>query len=621
MTLDLQRCHPYFSAALFENKGDGVDVDCEALRKAIAKKLREATKSDVEREAVEKRTVSTAATIMNTDGVEFGAIHVEETRTPGWYDGTGVKDHLHHLLVVATKGSLMLITATDTGLRDRVVAWTVDAKHGALKDMQAMRRGEIATAFVGTSLKTVWLSATHRRVAVKPDAKVLSGVELEAAFDPLDDQSFSYTSIRTPALGDGQVIGANPSKARLWIGPSRTWDAYTAQVASVLRRVEEVREDAAKGFGGVPVLAEPLDGLDEVGEPYDMTVIVPELLTADYQGFADDPWRAEFADAASFEILDGDDGSDFAVRVHWGEQVYGVLQYSFSARARGGVKLAVKKASWNDELAHADEVLEFCKDADHLTVYYDSGHTFCRGAFFRTRFRDMALPEEHWRWAQLADFAVEREKPLDGKKLDIDRIGRDDDDSLFGFVAKRWPAVETDDPPSGWLLSDDGSMESADFVHLDEQRKKLALIHVKGSSSDKQDRSISVTDFEVVVGQAVKNLRHHDRVNLHEKLSGNADAKIASAVWHDGARQNDRTGFLAALEACGEDLERCVVVFQPRVRKAKLEDLRDRIAAGESPNTDNHVRRLRQLDTLLLAARADCYKLGASFEVVGSADA
>ncbi|MBW3169416.1 hypothetical protein [Qipengyuania flava] len=251
MTLDLQRCHPYFSAALFENKGDGVDVDCEALRKAIAKKLREATKSDVEREAVEKRTVSTAATIMNTDGVEFGAIHVEETRTPGWYDGTGVKDHLHHLLVVATKGSLMLITATDTGLRDRVVAWTVDAKHGALKDMQAMRRGEIATAFVGTSLKTVWLSATHRRVAVKPDAKVLSGVELEAAFDPLDDQSFSYTSIRTPALGDGQVIGANPSKARLWIGPSRTWDAYTAQVASVLRRVEEVREDAAKGFGGV----------------------------------------------------------------------------------------------------------------------------------------------------------------------------------------------------------------------------------------------------------------------------------------------------------------------------------------------------------------------------------
>jgi hypothetical protein len=104
---------------------------------------------------------------------------------------------------------------------------------------------------------------------------------------------------------------------------------------------------------------------------------------------------------------------------------------------------------------------------------------------------------------------------------------------------------------TGWLICDDGSMESADFIHFADTvtPPRLSLIHVKGSGSATADRGISVSDYEVVVGQAVKNLRYLDRTNIAEKLGFEAGKKIASAAWRNGVRQTDRKAVLKALKA------------------------------------------------------------------------
>jgi hypothetical protein len=136
--------------------------------------------------------------------------------------------------------------------------------------------------------------------------------------------------------------------------------------------------------------------------------------------------------------------------------------------------------------------------------------------------------------------------------------------------------------------------------------------------SAKADRGISVSDYEVVVGQAVKNLRYLDRSHISEKLAANSDKKIGEAVWHDGKRLDDRKVILKILAKAASNMTKSVCVFQPRARKTEVEEIGARISRGDLDRPE--VRRLRQLDALLLAARAECLRLGADFRVIGEDD-
>lgn len=116
----------------------------------------------------------------------------------------------------------------------------------------------------------------------------------------------------------------------------------------------------------------------------------------------------------------------------------------------------------------------------------------------------------------------------------------------------------------------------------------------------------------------MKNLRHIDRGLLREKLAGNSDGQLRDAVWLDGARQRNRDGVLEALNAAGSNMQKTVVVLQPRIRRSVYDDVRGKMDGAGDP--DAEVRRMQQLDTLLLGARADCFGLGASFSVIAEDD-
>lgn len=309
----------------------------------------------------------------------------------------------------------------------------------------------------------------------------------------------------------------------------------------------------------------------------------------------------------------------FAAEIFWGQESYGRMEYEFTAAADGTVSVKAEPLSWNDSLDHHKEIRKVCSNTDLLTLYFDTGHTFAQGHFYETRFRDAWF--ENWQWAKLTGFAVDREKPLEGKKLRIADIGGRNDTSLFGFVAKHWPNLLQNRAATGWLICDDGSMESADFIHFDDQADppRLSLIHVKGSGSADANRGISVSDYEIVVGQAVKNLRYLDRTNIADKFAEEEGKQIGTAVWRNGARQKNRRDVLRVLKQAGSNLDKAVYVFQPRVRKSTVETIAARMQAGRLDHPD--VRRSQQLDTLLLSARAECFGLGAEFHVIGENDA
>jgi hypothetical protein len=366
------------------------------------------------------------------------------------------------------------------------------------------------------------------------------------------------------------------------------------------------------------VCSSDLEGLAAASAPYDMAIVVPEAITAGAENAEDDLWLHEFADAVRFELTPRGASPSFEAEIFWGKESYGRILYEFSSNADLSASVKTTFLDWTAEAERRDEIRTICEDADLLTVYYDTGHTFSRGLFYETAFRDARFKD--WEWVKLNEFDVEAEKPLDGKKLRIGHIGDPEDNSLFGFVAKHWPNHLTRKKPSGWLVCDDGSMESADFIHFDDTSKppRLTLIHVKGSGSAAATRHLSVSDYEIVVGQAVKNLRYLDRGHIAEKLASNRDNQIGSAVWRNGKRQKDRSAILKILAGAGSNMRKSVVVFQPRARKSKVESIGKLIAKHEFNR--NEVRRLQQLDALLLAARAECFGLGAEFSVVGEDD-
>ncbi|RTM09993.1 MAG: hypothetical protein EKK31_04410 [Hyphomicrobiales bacterium] len=459
-------------------------------------------------------------------------------------------------------------------------------------------------------------------------------MELESSLDPLGDQSYFFSSVRsTVKLSEklaSTVVGASPSAGRIWTGPSRTWDEFTTGLNLVLRRAADYMDDTSRSETPIPIVASPLTSLANVERAYDVAIIVPEQIHHGESDAAKDEsrWLQQFGDTARFEVTAAAGGPNFEADVYWGDTKIGRLSYEFHQGPRGDVraKITIVKEQGSKDVEgevskkQKAEILKICRDADNITVYFDTGHTFSRGHIYETRFRDARF--EDWEWVPMWPDKTEywQEKPLDGKRFAVENTGNESDKSLFGLIARHWPNLKSRGQQTGWLVCDDGAGESADFIHIDDKVKPslLTLIHAKGSGSGKDGRDISVSDYEVVVGQAVKNLRHVDRGLLLAKLKANGSGVLKDAVWHNGKRLKNRDSFLAMLAKLGSNLETKVVVLQPRVRETVLENVREKM--NKDDKTSAAVRRVRQLDALLLAARANCFSLGAKFAVIADAD-
>lgn len=622
MAVSFDQCAPYLSVSLCSAKSGKTPTPDDLLDG-----IRDVSKEIADRKELDRpRFIASENPPLDKDGTVFAWVHYVEKRPPSWFTGDGVTDVLNHLVVVAQCGSLYAFVFSDNGLRTAVARKFGSAANGALSEVECLSPTQINKAFVETQVRTLWLSGTHRRTVIKADSKVLAGLELETSLDPLGDQSYYFSSVRsTMSLAEGDkptVIGASPGGGRLWIGPTKSWDDFTGLIDAIFARAAKHMDEKGRSDRPLPVLASPSVDLKGIEQPYDIAFIVPEQ-AEDGNGAEVDGelrWLQQFGDTARFEITAAAGSPNFEADVFWADAKLGRLAFDFELTPRSDVRLKSRKVDGFDGNEIEKALLKICEAPENLTIYFDTGHTYSRGLFFETRFRDARF--EDWEWVRMDrdKTLFKNEKPLDGRRFAVENVGKVDDKSLFGLVARHWPNLDARGNPTGWLVCDDGAMESADFIHLDETRNppELTLIHVKGSGSANTKRDLSVSDYEVVVGQAVKNLRHIDRGLLAAKLAANATGVLKDAVWYNGERQKDRKALLQVLKGIGSNLKTKVVVFQPRVRRSVSNDIRKRMDDSKQPNAA--VRRMQQLDALLLGARADCFSLGASFAVVADGD-
>jgi hypothetical protein len=535
--------------------------------------------------------------------LEMAFAHFTRQQRASWTRNSEIVDTLNHLVLLCRYETFVGIFLSDPSLRNRLASRLDDSDGKGLAMMKRVPQARLNAAFVQGQTRTLWLSGIHRRTAVKADSKILSGVDLRDALNPLDDQTYNFTAARCMAeIAKSTIaVGVAPRKSRVWLGLSRSWSDFCEATTQLLSHLDtNTKYEPAP----LPVLVRPVFEVKNVRDAFDVSIQPPELVSDDPStqliNLAElEKWCYE----SNFDVTKTQ-GADFSARLVLERQLLGDISFSVNLSDVENVRIAASGQPISPSMKEKfEEALRLCNRSDWLNVRYDSGHTISNGSIHEVRYRDVAF--NNFVWVDFNDFAVDIEKPTP-----LTAVGTKK--SLFCWVQKHWPLRSKAKATGGWLVCDDGSMEIADFIHLDliEGVPLLSLIHVKGAGSDKSGRSISVSNYEVVTGQAIKNLRYFDRLLLEEGLASGLKKKIGKLVWFNHVKKK-REEFLDVLKIIGTNFRRQVVVLQPHVTKV-CHDL-----ARQHPKSPDAAR-LRQLDTLLFGAEMSCRGLQAELRVIAA---
>jgi len=584
-TFDLDSCKPFMAAVLLQGAMSG-----RALAESIAREL----ESAVVGRGGSSRTILEGPCVNKRGPLYIGCVIYEETSDPAWLRGGGISDTAHHLSLVVVRGNRAALVASDNGMRSYALSKITSASQ--------ISRQQAFDAFVGSRARTVWLDGTHASTDVKADKKMLMGTSLENALDPLGDHSYQLSSVRShpgiAALGSS-TVGVSPNAARVWTSRPGTFAEFERQVTALFDRLDASPPTPA-GFG---FLSQPVLQAAGVANAYALAVLPAALVDHDPNPDAAALLEAHvWAYEARYDVIGAPNTPTFDVDVHLPNSPLGRVSVVVDFQSTGRVNL--RATGWTPVNAMLDEVraecLSYLLDPMHAKVYYDSGHAITDGQCFLGGFTDHVAD---WTFVDFTGYSVVDEKPVPAPTLAA-AIGQAADVSLFGYVHRVLH-------PTGWLASDDGAGEVGDFIHIDDAMNKVSLIHAKASTIGAPNREVSASDYEVVVAQGVKNIRHLDKAKLIAALQESRHRQIADATWLNRTRRT-RDDFLAVVQRLPANFARELVILQPR-----LTELEHDLCIAKTA-TPARIKRFQQLNALVLTGRLAAMTVGATFKIIAS---
>ncbi|BDW94332.1 hypothetical protein MACH10_00170 [Thalassospira tepidiphila] len=593
-----QNIKPFFSVVLAELKAaDVADQDVPAAPNLV-EQLLEGMKSHIraDPETPIRSVQSGVVTEYDEGRAAYCGLRFKRETVPAWSTDERVKNTEFHLVLIYVSGRQAIVYVSDAKLKNTL------SKHlragqglGNVAELCLTPGGKINSVFVdGGPTRTLWLSGTHRRSEIKADSKVLSGLDLEYALDPFDDQTFFFTAARCRHNDLDSVIGLSPDQGRIWIKGTKSIEDFAAQSRLVIMALSADRDMTAIPFR---YLAIPLNSLDgqSVHSAYDLSLLPPDTYHPEEDRQEELQDYAQKVYDTYFDITGvhaNDPSCSFELRKGDQTLASGTLVVELSATA--SAKFTLEDLQWTEDAYSTEyqQVLDDLVDGHAINIRYDSGHSVSRKRVFGASLKRIEF--DQFSAANFQNYNIKAEKPSS-----LDRIGTED--SLFCWMVHNYP--------NGWLVCDDGAMEKADFIHFDPAQNPplLEFIHVKGAKSAQPGRGISVSAFEVVVGQAVKNLRWFDREGLIEGLEQRV--REDNQFWFNGNAAT-RAAFMSEIERhLGGNVTRRVTILQPHLSLAT----RNRVING---GNEADLLRLDQLNILLAAADRTARGLGAHFGVI-----
>lgn len=545
---------------------------------------------------------------LSNAGVDQVAGFVREIRSvPSWLsDRSEYTNTTYDLNLVVRRGRFLAVKPDD-GAADRFQRW-IDKSPRLVQRVSPV---VLECTFLMGRAKGLWLQSATGRNMRQPDAKTSVGMDLRETLSVFADSSYSLGSARCELPEDADLlllkgaIGATIRSSQLWLKPMQDISEFIGAVCEVFDVIESVAADEDKLVEAFPQLAREVTDLSEVFGAYDVAAIDIDHMPPFEVGGDDTQEAAEVLRNATIDVISGSATARFKLDVGLGGVVGGRIAVS-PKRTTHGFELDFGFSGEPSRLDIVRPVLDALSATDLLTVYYESGHVYSRGRISKKN--ATIFPFDNWRFQSFDGFDVKLEKPF-GRESSFEihqSIGQDGDVSLFGWVLENYS--------DGWLVCDDGSGESADFLQIDSMGT-LRIIHVKGADSKSVKRRVSAAAYEVVASQASKNLVFMDKERMVAHLQ-KTDAPF-KASWIDGKKTVGRVEFVDMLRARKETDAREVVIVQPHLREAMHVQLRATDPA-EKPSQD--LLRLQRLETLLNSTRSSIVNSNAELWVVGSND-
>lgn len=544
--------------------------------------------------------ISTEQNPLRDDQVVYTVLYYTEQKEASWTKQDEIRDHLNHVVIMASWANFSALHFSDNDLKGSFINFLLEQDYQGLWP-KPIEKNRLNAIFVNGPARTLWLAGIHKRKSIRADSKILMGAKIQDALNPLDDQSYYFTSARCFQRDWDRTTGVSPNNSQIWIRKSKSWNDYRDMANDVLLRLSDNYDHVVNN--PFPILATPLTSLDTVHTAYDMNFLYPEISAEDARDEDQDTIHLldDLSYHTNFNVTGDTTSPNLEAKLIYDCQCLGTIRVDFrnalgNRRAWAFEYVPNRNGRTIAEQPSEVSIRRLIRGGKLLQIRYESGHTFSGGEFFLQQFRD--LPFTGWQYVNFDGYTVDREKPTS-----IDRMG--EDNSLFCWVWNEYSE-------NCWLYCDDRSGEVADFVKFQTApgTQKLTLIHVKAANGN-ENRRFSVSAYEVVSAQAIKNLRHFELDNFIAQIASFDDAHFRYRIKRNGTPPVDnpeagrfRDEFLGELRAVGGNIGREVVVLQPHNRQSA-------IMGG---NVNNNAR--CQLHTLLLSAETACRSLGADFHVM-----
>ncbi len=598
--LPAQWLKPYISFTVFAQRTERASIDfvCKAIRRYID----EDGRSQLVADGLGGFSGGTP------DSLELSLCIAHRTqRFPPWgrlsssAENAEESESSLHLTIVFEYEGLIAVHSTDDRVRDQLLSLQQKLELGGVG---LIARPALEAALLQGDVATFWMGeGTAGRGRRGPRSKTHYGNHLEDSIDEVDDQRYTLSGARATVgkdllgdLGEG-VIGAHLERSRFWLRRAKNWSDFVAITARILSAINKVLNEGG-GKERFVIFARYVDAIDELEMAYDISFVPPDAVPG--QVSSDEAMDAYEWLSQHIAGVEASGRRTARIRVH-GD---GVAECTVVIKPdRQGKSIAINPTIGPGD-ARVGRQFQAALARVEPIMYYGSGHTVSRQGIVAEHFAE--TPFGGWNFESLGDTDVSTEKPGDGNRADILRLGgQDDDRSLFGWIIRTFR--------SGWLFCDDGPNELFDLMHFDPMEGRLSVWHVKACGSSSQ-RSVAVVPYEQVCAQVAKNIRPLSPVTLMGDLRLRDAENRVGPLWYDGEPASDVEPLIEAIEQPRANLQVVAKILQPHVTKPLLE--RARARADESVHGD--VQRLRRLDHLLLSTAAAVGRVGARLEVVTS---
>lgn len=631
----MQSTSPYTTILVFESatmaSSSTRDQFIDALKNSLITPPSGAqsnANTSVAQGTLERSLLSHSISISNNEFISGGFVFSENRPVKWDLSSPPALDKINILIVVNLYKTYISLHISDSETRSTIERElkTNTQNFPILRTAFLINPKVLEIAFLqDAEIKALWLAGGHKRTAIKANAKLLNGDNLEYALDPLADQTFITRSARAQTTG-ALSYGVTPRRSAIWRGPNSSFNEYAEDVAAVLDRIDTAKLNfSSQSFKpAIPILMNTLADFHNVHSAYDFGLAEQESMENKHAQRLIRKLNTLF----ELEIKKGNPkNQELSISIYLKKNKTKFIEIDITpniSKATGTVSFATKQTNISSQFKELTNALT--KYPEIWKCWYQSYHTIVAGQLCQAKRR--ITPFHDWIWYNFEKdtrFDILKEKP--DSFLDI--WSKPNDSSLFTWCVKsasgqlgnknafgipELPVLSS----SGdvWLYCDDNSREIADFVyfHHDNNESTLALIHVKGANSATKKRKSVPTPYEVVSAQAIKNIMDLESERLLKRIEARltkSNQKTWNSPWlFNTAPSGDARDLIKIIKSKNNATTKLkIIIVQPHV-------LARNYFTDKTQKTENEGIGPEQLRTLLHTVKIAAMGVNASLHVI-----